>query len=168
MASLGSRRNGVSTLPSLGPRGEGWVVLQFVLLGLVALAGTLGPAWDGTARVVTTLAGAILLAAGGVLAARGLLDLRDALTPLPHPRDGSELVETGTYALVRHPIYGGIVLGAAGYGLVTASPAALLGAIVLLAFFRLKSAREEAWLAARYATYEAYRARTRRMIPYIY
>lgn len=158
----------MSSLPSLGPRGEGWVVIQFVLLVLVALAGTLGPAWDGVARIVTAIAGAVLLATGGILATRGLLDLRDALTPLPHPRDGSELIETGAYALVRHPIYGGLVLGAAGYGLVTASPAAILGAIVLLAFFRLKSEREEAWLAARYATYDAYRARTRRLIPFVY
>lgn len=158
----------MSTLPSLGPRGEGWVAIQVVLLGLVVIAGTLGPAWEGMARIATTIAGAILLAAGGILAGKGLLDLRDALTPLPHPRDGSELIETGTYSLVRHPIYGGLVLGAAGYGLVTASPAAVIGAIVLLGFFRLKSAREEQWLAARYATYEAYRARTRRLIPFIY
>lgn len=158
----------MSTLPSLGPRGEGWVVIQFVLLGLVAVAGTLGPAWDGAARIVTTLAGAILLATGSILAARGLVDLREALTPLPHPRDGAALIETGAYALVRHPIYGGIVLGATGYALLTASPAAILGTLVLLAFFRLKSAREEAWLAARCATYEAYRARTRRLIPYVY
>ena len=104
----------MTRLPSLGPRGEGWVVIQFVLLGLIAWAGTLGPAWDGTARTVTTIAGAALLAAGGILAAKGLLDLRDALTPLPHPRDGAELVDTGSYALVRHPIYGGLVLGALG------------------------------------------------------
>ena len=168
MAVARRRRRRVSTLPSLGRRGEGWVVIQFLLLALVAVAGALGPAWDGMARTVTTVAGAALLAMGGTLAVKGLFDLRDALTPLPHPRDGSELVETGTYALVRHPIYGGLVLGATGYGLVTASPAAILGAIALLVFFRLKSAREEQWLAARYATYEAYRSRTRRLIPFVY
>jgi protein-S-isoprenylcysteine O-methyltransferase Ste14 len=158
----------VTTLPSLGPRGEGWVVIQLVLLGLVALAGTLGPAWDGSVRTVTTIAGAMLLVLGGILAGKGLIDLREALTPLPHPRAGSELIETGTYALVRHPIYGGLVIGAIGFGLVTASPAAIAGAFVLLAFFRLKSAREEHWLAERYPGYEAYRARTRRMLPYLY
>jgi len=143
-------------------------VLQFVLLALVAAAGLAGPAWDGAARMVTNMLGAAFMAAGLVLALRGLVDLREALTPLPHPRDGASLVETGSYRLVRHPIYGGLVLGAAGYGLLAASPLAIAGSAVLLGFFRLKSAREETWLKARYPGYDAYRARTRRMIPFLY
>jgi len=143
-------------------------VLQFVLLALVAAAGLAGPAWDGAARMVTNMLGAAFMAAGLVLALRGLVDLREALTPLPHPRDGASLVETGSYRLVRHPIYGGLVLGAAGYGLLAASPLAIAGSAVLLGFFRLKSAREETWLEARYPGYDAYRARTRRMIPFLY
>lgn len=158
----------MSDLPALGPRGEGWVAIQFLLLALVGLAGLAGPVWDGAARTVTTVAGLFLLAAGGVLAVRGIVDLRAALTPLPHPRDDARLVDTGAYRLVRHPIYGGLVIGAAGYGLVMASPLALAGAVGLAVFFRLKSAREEAWLEARYAGYPAYRARTRRLIPWIW
>ncbi len=158
----------MTSLPSLGPRGEGWVAIQGVLLVAEAAAGLAGPAWDGPARVATTALGLAAMAAGAVLGARGLLDLRDALTPLPHPRDDATLVEHGAYRLVRHPIYGGIVVGSLGYGLAMASPAAVAGAGVLLAFFRLKSAREEAWLEARYPDYPAYRARTRRMLPFVY
>ena len=158
----------MSRLPALGPRGEGWVVIQFVLLAAVAVSGLAGPAWEGAARTATTVLGAVLLAAGLLLAFRGLVDLRDALTPLPHPRDGASLVDTGSYRLVRHPIYGGIIVGAAGYGLVMASPLALVGAAVLLGFFRLKSAREELWLEARYPGYAAYRARMRRLVPFVY
>jgi protein-S-isoprenylcysteine O-methyltransferase Ste14 len=158
----------VSRLPALGPRGEGWVVIQFVLLALVAVSGLAGPAWVGAARVATAVLGAVLLALGLVLALRGLLDLRDALTPLAHPRDGASLVDTGSYRLVRHPIYGGIIVGAAGYGLLMASPLTLAGAAMLLGFFRLKSAREERWLEARYPGYAAYRARTRRLVPFVY
>jgi protein-S-isoprenylcysteine O-methyltransferase Ste14 len=158
----------VTRLPSLGPRGEGWVVIQLVLLPLVGLAGLAGPAWGDGPRVASTVAGLTLMVAGGVLAAWGLLVLRDALTPLPHPRDGADLVESGAYRLARHPIYGGIVIGAAGYALFMASPLALLGALVLLGFFRLKSAREEVWLVARYPGYAAYRSRTRRLLPFLY
>ena len=32
-------------LPSLGPRGEGWVAIQVVLFVLLAVAGSAGPAW---------------------------------------------------------------------------------------------------------------------------
>jgi protein-S-isoprenylcysteine O-methyltransferase Ste14 len=158
----------MSRLPSLGPRGEGWVVIQFLLLGLVVLVGAAGPTYAGPFSAAARAAGLALVAAGLALATRGLLDLRDALTPLPHPRDGAELVDTGSYALVRHPIYGGIVLAAAGYALVVGSPLALAGAAVLLGFFRLKSGREEVWLHERYPAYEAYAGRTRRMIPWVY
>jgi protein-S-isoprenylcysteine O-methyltransferase Ste14 len=158
----------MSRLPALGPRGEGWVVIQFLLLGLVALAGVAGTTYSGPLSTAATVAGGMLVLAGFVLAARGLLDLRDALTPLPHPREGAELVDTGSYALVRHPIYGGLVLAATGYALVAGSPLALAGTALLLAFFRLKSGREEVWLRGRYPAYEAYAGRTRRMIPWIY
>ena len=158
----------MSRLPALGPRGEGWVVIQFLLLGLVVLAGVAGPTYAGPFSAAARAAGLALVVAGLVLAAWGLLDLRDALTPLPHPRDGAELVDTGSYRLVRHPIYGGIVLAAAGYALVVGSPLALAGAAILLGFFRLKSGREEAWLREHYPAYQAYAARTKRMIPWVY
>ena len=157
----------MTRLPSLGPRGEGWVAIQGILLVAIALAGLLGPAWVGGFRVATSIGGALLIAAGCLLALRGTRDLRGALTPLPYPRPDAELVQTGAYALVRHPIYGGLVLMAAGWGMLTASPAALGGAAALLAFFELKSRREEVWLDARFTAYAAYRTRTRRIIPWI-
>ena len=33
-------------LPDLGPRGEGWVVLQLLLFGVVIGSGFAGPAWS--------------------------------------------------------------------------------------------------------------------------
>ncbi len=77
-------------------------------------------------------------------------------------------MESGAYRLVRHPIYGGLILGATGWSLLTASPMALLGALVLAVFFDLKSRREETWLAAAFENYGTYRARTRRLLPYLY
>lgn len=156
-------------IPSLGPRGEGWVLIQVVLFWLIVAAGVgLGGAWSEEARPLATAIGVLLAIAGLALASKGLVDLRGALTPLPHPRDGAELVETGVFRHVRHPVYGGLVIASIGWALVTASPAALALAFVLLAFFRLKSAREEAWLRDRFPGYEAYASRTRRMIPLVY
>jgi protein-S-isoprenylcysteine O-methyltransferase Ste14 len=155
-------------LPTLGPRGEGWVVIQFVLLPMVVAAGWFGPAWDGPVRAATSVIGAGLLLGGAAIAGRGLLDLRHVLTPLPHPRADGELIEDGAYRLVRHPIYGGLVLGGAGWGLLTASPAALAGAAALLVFFDLKARVEEHWCDAHYPDYAAYRARTRKLIPFVY
>jgi protein-S-isoprenylcysteine O-methyltransferase Ste14 len=158
----------VTRVPSLGPRGEGWVAAQVVLFVALAVAGRAGPQWGGAMLVIGAAAGAALIAAGAILAIRGVLDLRPSLTALPKPRPDGVLIETGTYRLVRHPIYGGIVLAAFGWGLATASWLALILAAVTAAFFTLKSHREEAWLLDHYPGYAAYRARTRRMVPLIY
>src|SRR5262245_1348099 len=158
----------MTRLPSLGPRGEGWVLIQGVLLVLVAAAGwSLGPDWSGPVRLVGIVVGIVLIASGFVLAARGVADLGGAMTPLPRPRENAELVQTGAYALVRHPVYGGLILAAFGWAILKASFMAVALAAVLAVFFRLKSAREERWLAQRYPDYAAYRARTRRFIPWI-
>lgn len=155
-------------LPDLGPRGEGYVAIQSVLFLAIALAGLFGPAWSGRARVATALVGVALIAGGALLALRGALDLGKSLTVVPRPLDRSTLVERGAYAVVRHPIYGGLVVASVGWGLATASPLALVAGLVLGVFFDLKSRREEGWLEERYPDYPAYRSRTRRLIPWLY
>jgi protein-S-isoprenylcysteine O-methyltransferase Ste14 len=154
-------------LPDLGSRGQGWFLIQLVFFAGIALAGRVGPAWGGPARPVGMAAGLLLIGCGGILALWGVLDLRENLTPFPKPLPGARLVESGSYGLVRHPIYGGLILGAAGWGLWTASPLALLGAVVLAAFFNLKSRREEIWLADQFEEYDAYRSRTKRLLPWV-
>ena len=155
-------------LPDLGPRGEGWFVAQVGLFAVIAVSGAAGPAWGGAGRALGVVIGAILAGCGGLLALRGVLDLRDNLTPFPKPMEGAQLVETGAYRYARHPIYGGLILGALGWGLVTASPLAVAAALLLAGFFSLKSRREEIWLAEMYPKYPAYRSRTRRLIPWVY
>ena len=158
----------MSRVPALGPRGEGWVLIQVVLFAGVAAAGLVRVEVAPPLDVVISAIGVVLVLLGGLLAVRGVLDLREALTPLPHPRPGAELVESGSYRLVRHPIYGGIIVAAAGYGLAMHAPLAIAGAAVLLGFFRLKSGLEEAWLRDRYPGYAAYAGRTKRLIPFVY
>jgi protein-S-isoprenylcysteine O-methyltransferase Ste14 len=159
---------GAHRLPDLGRRGEGWFLLQLVLFGAIAVSGAAGPAWGGWPATVGIALGGVLIGCGGILSLRGLLDLRENLTPFPRPLEGARLVESGAYRLVRHPIYGGLLLGAMGWGLVRASPLTLSGALLLAAFFDLKSRREEIWLSESYADYPAYRSRTRRLLPWVY
>jgi protein-S-isoprenylcysteine O-methyltransferase Ste14 len=152
-------------IPDLGRDGQGWVVLQLVFIVAIAVAGVADPVWGGSLGVATNALGAALVVVGGLLAFMGSRALGSSFSPHPRPVPGGRLVQTGIYAGVRHPIYGGLMLGAFGWGLFVASPIALALAVALAALFVLKSMREEAWLAERYPGYDQYRRRTNRFFP---
>ena len=69
-----------SRLPSLGPKGEGWVVIQVMLFGLIAVAGWRGladPAWGDPWLGGGRALGALLIAGGGTFAVLGVTGLRE-------------------------------------------------------------------------------------------
>jgi protein-S-isoprenylcysteine O-methyltransferase Ste14 len=116
-------------------------------------------------RILAPRLGAALLVAGGALAAGGLAALGRSLSPFPEPREDAELVEHGAYRLVRHPMYGGVLLAATGWSL-RRSSSALVPTVLLAALWTAKARREEELLAARFPGYAGYAARTpRRFIP---
>ncbi|MBN2113070.1 MAG: isoprenylcysteine carboxylmethyltransferase family protein [Acidimicrobiia bacterium] len=142
-------------------RGGWWVAAQVPLFGgLLAFWLLWGDGWGAVALV----AGAALAGAGGALVAGGLAALGSQLTPFPAPLHGGALVERGAYRLVRHPIYGGILLGALGVSLADGNWPGLVLAAALGGLFWAKSWVEEGMLATRFATYAAYRARVRRRL----
>jgi protein-S-isoprenylcysteine O-methyltransferase Ste14 len=161
----------VARLPSLGPRGEGWVVGQILLMALVAVLGVrhrrpwVVRSAPDLAGLVT---GALLLADGFTLAGRAAGDLAGSLTVLPHPRDDAQLVETGAYARIRHPLYTSAMLMAVGWAMATRSWPALAASAVLAVWLDAKARLEEAWLVEQFAGYRAYRDRTSRFLPGIY
>ena len=152
-----------SRLPRLGPRGEGWVVLQLALMAAALAGGFFPPGWPDQVRLV----GIAVAGVGAGLLVAAARALGRSLTPLPKPRHRAELVENGPYRLVRHPIYGAGMLGFIGYGLATSLPALALAAL-LVPFWVLKSAVEERWLEQRFSAYSDYRSRTpRRFVPWL-
>lgn len=114
------------------------------------------------------LAGAALTALGIALALAGLVALGRALTPFPQPPAGARLRQSGVYAWVRHPIYGGLILASFGWSLAWLSPPGLLASVLVLLFFDRKSAFEERLLRARFAEYAAYALRVRKLVPGLY
>jgi protein-S-isoprenylcysteine O-methyltransferase Ste14 len=158
----------VSRIPSLGPRGEGWVALQLIGLAAVGFSALAGPGWGGLARIATGLVGGVAIWLGIALVLRGALDLGRSLTAFPRPTDRAILVETGIYGRIRNPIYAGLISGAFGWALLTGSFVGLAVAFALAVVLDLKSRREEVWLSERYPGYAQYRARTRRFVPGAY
>jgi protein-S-isoprenylcysteine O-methyltransferase Ste14 len=164
----GPPTSSATRLPALGPRGEGWVAIQVALFGLLAVAGMAGPAWADPWLPLGRAVGLTLIGLGIAAAALGLVGLRENLTAVPRPIQGGRLIDDGVYGLVRHPIYTGIILAAVGWGLATASPAALLVALLIGVFFDVKARREEAWLLVAYPGYAEYRRRVRKLLPFVY
>ena len=158
------------SIPSLGPRGEGWVALQFACLGLIAAGGLIAPTGIPGDPAVAAILGGILVLAGVALAAWGVLALQSArsFTALPYPRAEGQLVVTGPFRFVRHPIYGGLILLAFGWAASRTSIAALVASIALAIVLDLKRRREEIWLAGRFPGYRDYSSRTKALIPLLY
>jgi protein-S-isoprenylcysteine O-methyltransferase Ste14 len=103
-----------------------------------------------------------------ILIVKGLIDLGKNLTPLPYPIDNGELVQTGIYRIVRHPLYSGLILAAFGWTLWQMSLSHLIATAILLIFFDIKANREETWLTQKYPDYLEYRQRVKKIIPGIY
>ena len=80
-----------------------------------------------------------------------------------------ELVTSGPYALVRHPIYTGLLFGFLGSAFALGQWRGLLAvAIVWLALLR-KYRLEERWMHERFGTaYDAYRARVKALVPFLF
>src|SRR6266700_2238496 len=155
-----------SRLPELGPRGEGWVVLQLLLGGAIAGCGFVGVYWPGSVESFVGVLG--LLIAVALLFVLGVLSLGSSFTPLPRPRARTRLRQGGIFGLARHPVYGGVILIGLGWSLADA-PLGLVPTALLAALFDLKARREEAWLIERFPEYAAYRARApRRFVPWLY
>ena len=132
-------------------RGEGWVVAQLVLFALIVASWFLG---DGV-----TYAGFVIAALGAVLVAWSARELGSSLTPFPRPVPQGELVQTGPFRVMRHPIYIGGVMFFAGLSLVF-SVYGLVLAAVLAVFWIAKARLEERLLAERFPEYADYRRRT--------
>jgi protein-S-isoprenylcysteine O-methyltransferase Ste14 len=125
-------------------------------------------AWPAPWRHAATVAGLLLLAAGGGLMIAAFAGLGKGLTPLPYPKEDGRLIETGAYRLVRHPIYGSVVVLALGWALCVHGTLTMAYTLALFLFFDVKSRREERWLAARYPGYADYQKRVRKLIPFVY
>ena len=83
-------------------------------------------------------------------------------------REEPELVTTGPYRFIRHPIYTGIIGALAGTALAT-SLYALIAVAVLFAYFAFSAYREESFLAREFpGAYPAYRARTKMLVPFVF
>ncbi len=96
------------------------------------------------------------------------LAFKRSLSALPRPKDTATLIDTGVFALVRHPMYCGAIWAVFGWGLSSQGILMLGYAVLLTVFLDLKASREERSLAERFPAYADYKRRVRKLVPFLY
>jgi protein-S-isoprenylcysteine O-methyltransferase Ste14 len=116
-----------------------------------------------------SVVGAVTALAGVIVAHAAIAQNRFA-APTIHDQtlDGQRVIDSGLYAIVRHPFYAGMLLVYAGAALWLGSYAALIGASGFFAMTLARIVIEEAYLRQSLPAYAAYSRRVRgRLIPYL-
>jgi protein-S-isoprenylcysteine O-methyltransferase Ste14 len=113
--------------------------------------------------------GVVLYTAGGALRIYSVCMLGPLFSGLVAIQPGHRLVTTRVYGIIRHPSYLGLLIQALGWSLTFRSWAGVLLTAVLVPMLLARIRSEEALLRAHFgAEYDAYRARTSRLIPGVF
>ena len=86
----------------------------------------------------------------------------------PEPKANARLITGGPYRLIRHPMYSTLLLAAAAFVVAENSWLKLGLWIALALILATKASYEEQLMSKKFSEYSAYRARTKRFVPYLY
>lgn len=153
-------------------RSNRWVLPVFGVIGLV---GAWLPAYtdrhdlwciDGDA---VRWLGVVLYATGGVLRLWPVYVLGNRFSGLVAIQPGHALMTTGIYRHVRNPSYLGLLVSMLGWGLGFRAVAGVVLTLLMIPPLVARMHAEEALLQSQFGgEYDAYRARTWRLIPWVY
>ena len=113
--------------------------------------------------------GVVLFIAGGVLRIWPVFVLGHRFSGLVAIQPGHTLVTTGMYGVIRHPSYLGLLVNALGWAFTFRSGVGVLLTAITIVPLVARIRSEETLLHTQFgAEYDAYRARTSRLIPGLY
>jgi protein-S-isoprenylcysteine O-methyltransferase Ste14 len=149
-----------------------WVLPVVVI---VSFASAYVPAWNDRIGFWTIdgdavrWLGVVLVAIGGTLRLVPVFILGKRFSGLVAIQHGHTLVSSGLYGVIRHPSYLGLMITAFGWALAFRSGVGVLLAALLIPTLVARMNSEEALLRSEFGSeYDAYRARTSRLIPGLY
>lgn len=144
------------------------ILTPFVLSVFIARVRT-GAVGPGLAEVLAWL-GAALMLLGIATWVWAITALGDLFTVNVRLSDEHRIVDTGVFALIRHPAYTGMLTVMVGYGIASANVlVAVVFLVVPLAAFLNRIAVEERAMVRHFGdAYVDYARRTKRLIPFVY
>lgn len=148
-------------------RGGLWVVAQSMLLTATAAMSIFYDHQFGAFPFQFTVA-TTLFALAAFTGIAGVVALGENRTALPAPLPDGEVVSTGIYRFVRHPLYLSLILWALSWPLFWSSAVGLACSVFVIAFFDLKARHEERLLLRLHPAYADYALRVKRLVPGIY
>ena len=148
----------------------GFIAALMLVLQIEAATGVLPSPTLGllNTNMLMGLAGFLLVALGVGLAIAARVRLGSGWVASASSQDSLELITDGPFAVVRHPLYGGLLLAIVG----SAIGQSVLWVIPLTLYgpgFVLSARREERFLIERFTErYRDYMRRTKRLIPFLW
>jgi protein-S-isoprenylcysteine O-methyltransferase Ste14 len=116
---------------------------------------------------IAFLAGAAVLVAGLGFAVWARLHLGQNWSATVTLKEGHRLIQTGPYALVRHPIYTGIIAGLAGTATASGELRGAIAVALLVIVYRFKSRREERLMVKEFGEeYVQYQKEVGALVPF--
>jgi protein-S-isoprenylcysteine O-methyltransferase Ste14 len=153
-------------------RSNRWVIPTLLSIGVL---GAYVPAWTDAWNIwnlhgeLVRWLGVVLFAAGGVLRIWPVFVLGRRFSALVAIQPGHTLVTTGIYGIVRNPSYLGVLVSASGWALAFRSMIGLVATLLVVPVLVARIRAEEALLRSQFGiAYDAYCARTPRLIPKLY
>jgi len=84
-------------------------------------------------------------------------------------KEDHELIRSGPYGIVRHPIYSGLLLAVVGSALARGEWRGVVAVVIVFWAFRRTMQTEERWMRERFGnTYQAYSERVPALVPFIF
>ena len=153
----------ISRLFHLGMIGSAFAVVAFDRFHTGPLAWSILP----ESRLVL-LTGTIITALGLAFAVWARMQLGINWSGAIAMKADQQLIQTGPYAIVRHPIYTGIVMGVLGTAIAIDGLRGILAIVLIfIAYFR-KIWIEEKWLVNQFGSeYIQYQLKVKALIPFI-
>jgi protein-S-isoprenylcysteine O-methyltransferase Ste14 len=153
-------------------RSNRWVV---AVLGVLGIIDAYLPAYTDRIDFLTfggegvRWLGFLLYTVGGVLRLAPVFVLGRRFSGLVAIQPEHRLVTSGLYGIIRHPSYLGLFVLALGWGLAFRSGVGVVIAVLMLIVVLARIQAEERLLSESFgAEYDAYRAGTWRLVPYVY